>query len=100
MIVEERCYVLHPTHSTADYLEVFRRDGLELQRRILGGLLGYFTTEVGELNAIVSLWEYPSFEERQRRRAALAAEPAWQAYLRGVRPMIATMSNRLMLRAV
>lgn len=100
MIVEQRRYVLHATYSTADYLEVFRRDGLELQRRTLGGLLGYFTTEIGELNAIVSLWEYPSFEERQRRRATLAADPAWQAYLRQVRPMIASMTNHLMLRAV
>ena len=72
MIVEERCYVLHSTWTVGDYLEVFRRDGLELQREHLGGLLGYFTTEVGELNAIVSLWEYASFEDRMRRRAALA----------------------------
>ena len=100
MIVEERCYVLHPNWSTNDYLEVFRREGLDLQRRTLGGLVGYFTTEVGELNAVVSLWEYQSFEDRQRRRAALAAEPAWQDYLKKVRPMISSMSNRLMVRAV
>ena len=100
MFVEERCYVLHPTWSVNDYLAVFRRDGLEIQREALGGLLGYFTTEVGELNAIVSLWQYESFEDRQRRRAALAANPAWQNYLTQVRPMIQSMSNRLMLRAV
>ena len=100
MIVEERCYVLHATVTVNDYLEVFRRDGLALQRETLGGLIGYFTTEVGELNAIVSLWEYPSFDERQRRRDALAAHPAWQQYLKQVRPMIRSMSNRLMNRAV
>jgi hypothetical protein len=100
MIIEERCYVLHPTSSTHDYLDVFRLDGLELQRGILGGLIGYFTTEVGELNAIVSLWEYDSFEERQKRRAALAADPGWQNYLKQVRPMISSMSNRLLNRAL
>jgi hypothetical protein len=100
MIVEERCYVLHPTVTVNDYLEVFRREGLEIQRQTLGGLIGYFTIEVGELNAIVSLWEYPSFEDRLRRREALAADPAWQRYLRQVRPMISSMSNRLMNRAV
>lgn len=100
MIVEERCYVLHPTYSVNDYLEVFRRDGLAVQRDTLGGLLGYFTTEVGELNAIVSLWQYDSFEERSRRRALLAGDQGWQNYLKQVRPMIATMSNRLLNRAV
>lgn len=100
MIVEERCYVLHPTSSPADYMAVFRRDGQELQTRILGGLIGYFTVEVGELNAVVSLWQYDSFEERQRRRALLAAEPGWHAYLGQVRPMIQSMSNRLLNRAI
>lgn len=100
MIVEERCYVLRPTFSPADYLAIYHRDGRELQTRILGGLLGYFTTEVGELNAIVSLWEYESFEERQRRRGLLTAEPGWQGYLAQVRPMIQSMSNRLLNRAI
>jgi hypothetical protein len=100
VITEERCYVLHPIYSPSDYLAVYRRDEQELQTRILGGLQGYFTTEIGELNAIVSLWDYETFEERQRRRSLLAAEPAWQAYLSQVRPMIKSMSNRLMLRAI
>ena len=100
MIIEERCYVLHPIYSVNDYMEVFRRDGLEAQRATLGGLIGYFTTEVGELNAIVSLWQYDSFEERQRRRADLASQPGWQAYLKQVRPMISSMSNRLLNRTI
>jgi hypothetical protein len=100
MIIEERCYVLHATFTVNDYLDVFRREGLEIQQRTLGGLIGYFTTEVGELNAIVSLWEYASFDERLRRREALAADPAWQRYLTQVRPMISSMTNRLMNRAV
>ncbi|KPQ05402.1 MAG: NIPSNAP protein [Rhodobacteraceae bacterium HLUCCA12] len=100
MLVEERCYVLHPTYSPADYLKVYRSHGYALQSEILGGLQGYFTTEVGQLNAIVSLWEYESFESRQERRARLASEPGWQDYLEKVRPMIAQMSNRLMLRAI
>lgn len=100
MIIEERCYVLHPTFSPADFLAVYRRDGQELQTRILGGLLGYFTSEIGELNAIISLWEYESFEERQKRRGLLAAEPGWHVYLDQVRPMIQSMSNRLLNRAI
>lgn len=96
MIIEERCYVLHATYSPQDFLTIFRRDGLDIQRSTLGGLMGYYVTEVGELNAIVSLWQYETFEDRQRRRGALAAEPQWQEYLKQVRPMIRTMHNKLM----
>lgn len=97
MLIEERCYVLHATSSPADFMAAYRRSGgMELQTRILGGLVGYYATEIGELNAIVSIWRYESFEERLSRRAQLAAEPGWQAYLGEVRPMIKSMSNRLM----
>tara|TARA_R110002020_G_scaffold109430_16_gene253187 strand:+ start:52625 stop:52927 length:303 start_codon:yes stop_codon:yes gene_type:complete len=100
LITEERCYVLKPTFSPKDYFEIFNAHGRDLQLETLGGLIGYFTTEVGELNAIVSLWEYESFEERQRRRARLAAEPGWQTYLEKIRPMLQTMNNRLLVRAI
>jgi hypothetical protein len=69
---------------------------MELQKKILGNMLGYFTTEIGELNAFVHLWGYESFEERSRRRTLLAAEPAWQEYLAQIRPMLQSMSNRLL----
>ncbi len=100
MLIEERCYVLHATSSPADFMAAYRRSGgMELQTRILGGLVGYCATEIGaELNAIVSLWRYDSFEDRLKRRALLAAEPGWQRYLDEVRPMIRSMSNRLMNR--
>ena len=32
----------------------------ELQQRILGNLIGYFTTEIGMLNQSVHLWGYTS----------------------------------------
>lgn len=99
-LFEERCYVLHANWSPEDFLKAFRPEALEIQRNTLGGLVGYFSVEVGELNAIVSLWEYPSFEERAIRRARLAADPRWQSYLAVVRPMIRSMSNRLMTRQI
>lgn len=95
-LIEERMYVLHTQYGPKDYLDIYKAEGLKLQSEILGGLSGYFTTEIGELNAIVSLWRYDSFEERQRRRAALAKEPQWTAYLDKVRPMIKSMTNRLL----
>ena len=97
MLIEERHYLLKPEFTTAAYLDIFVSSGaLDLQRRILSNLLGYFTTEIGELNALVHLWGYDSFEERARRRALLAAEPVWQDYLVKIRPMLQSMNNRLL----
>jgi len=97
MLIEERCYVLKGDYTPAMYIEIYRQTGaLELQQRVLGRLLGFFTTEIGELNALVHLWGYDSFEERLRRRTLLAADPLWQAYLGRIRPMLQSMNNRLL----
>ena len=97
MLVEERCYLLRMPYGPPDYLKLYEAEGLETQRAFLGKLLGYFHTEVGELNSMVHLWGYDSFEDRARRRALLAADSGWQRYLDRVRPMIASMSNRLLI---
>jgi hypothetical protein len=97
MIVEERTYVLSPAYALNDYMEPYRTIGLPVQREILGGLMGGYTTEVGELHALVHLWAYRSFEDRLERRARLAAHPQWQQCLAIIRPMIRTMHNRLLI---
>ena len=99
MIVEERRYVLQMPYGPQDYLMLYETEGLEIQRAALGRLLGYFHTEVGHLNTMIHLWGYDSYEDRMRRRTALAANPAWQRYLDRIRPMIASMSNQLLVPA-
>lgn len=94
-LVEERCYALHSQYSPTDFFGAYEKLGRTIQTQTLGGLLGFYATEIGELNSVVSLWSYVSFEDRQRRRAELAAMPEWKAYLEVVRPMIRTMNNRL-----
>lgn len=100
MLVEERSYALRADASPQKYLEAYREMGMDIQKKTLGGLIGYYVVEVGDINTIVSLWRYASFEDRQARRQALAASPQWQAYLGVVRPMIQSMSNKLMSQVV
>lgn len=95
-IIEERCYVLHTQYGPKEYFDAYERLGRKAQTETLGGLIGYYVTEVGELNAIVSLWRYDSFEDRQTRRAELSQNPQWQEYLQIVRSMIRSMENRLL----
>ena len=71
MVIEMRTYKLKPGTSAA-YLKIYAEKGMEVHRRVLGNLIGYFTTEIGDINQVIHLWGYDSFEDRQRRRAELA----------------------------
>ena len=96
MIVEERIYTIAAGQLPA-YLEAYTAGPLDLQKRILGNLIGYFQTDFGPLSTLVHLWGYDSLDERSRRRAELAKEPEWQAYLKLCTPLIVKMENRLLL---
>ena len=98
MIVEQRTYTLE-VGNVPTYLAMYQAEGIDIQRRILGNMLGYFSTEVGTLNQIIHMWGYDSFEERLRRRAALGAEPAWQAYVAKLRPLILKQENKILIHA-
>ncbi len=70
MIVEERCYTVKPG-TVHVYYQDYQPRGLEIQTRILGNLIGYFHTEIGEINQIVHLWGY-EFAGRARAAARFA----------------------------
>jgi hypothetical protein len=95
MIVEERIYTMHPGR-TADYLAAYEQEGLAIQSRILGSMLGYYTTEIGELNLVIHLWAYENLADRELRRAKLAADAGWKSYVKKIQPMILTQKNRIL----
>ena len=59
-------------------------------------MFGYFSTEVGTQNQIVHLWWYENFEDREKRRAQMAADPGWQAYIGKVRQFLSYQETRIM----
>ncbi|WP_326537352.1 NIPSNAP family protein [Pseudorhodoferax sp.] len=79
MIYELRTYTAEPGR-TAEFLKLYEAMALPLQTRYLGGLLGFYVTEIGPLNQIVHLWRFASLADREQRRAALEADPAWHHY--------------------
>jgi len=95
MIVEMRTYALHPG-QVANYLRLYEAEGLETQSRILGRLLGYYSTEIGDVNQVVHLWAYDNFEERTKRRAALFADPVWLAYIPKIVGMIVAQESKIL----
>ncbi len=96
MIVEERTYTLHPGKTVA-YLKAYEEVGLDVQRAILGNLIGYFTTEIGTLNQIVHMWGYEDMADRQARRSKLLEDPTWQSYVETIRPLVIHQENRILV---
>jgi NIPSNAP len=96
VIVEMREYTLHPG-KVPEYLKLYEQEGLAIQRRILGRMVGYYSTEVGpSINQIIHLWAYDSLDDRIARRRQLQADPGWQAYVEKMRPMLAAQTNRIL----
>lgn len=98
MIVEQRVYELKPG-ALHEFLKSYEAEGLPLQSEALGRLLGYFVSEVGELNRVMQLWGFDSYEERARRRAALSADPQWRAFLGKVVHLVVSQRNELLTPA-
>lgn len=96
MIVELRTYTLHPG-KVPDFLRIYVAEGLEVQTRVLGNLLGYYTTEVGTINQFVHLWGYASFEDRLQRRAQLMKDAGWQRYLEQIMPLLQLQESKILI---
>ncbi|MFP6561816.1 NIPSNAP family protein [Paraburkholderia sp. B3] len=95
MYYEIRTYRIK-TGAVPAYLKLVEEEGIELQKQYLGQLVGYFFSEIGPQNQIVHIWAYPGLDERERRRAALAADPAWQAFAPKIQALMEEMENKIM----
>jgi NIPSNAP protein len=96
MIVEQRDYHVF-TGKLTDLVRLYETEGIELQQRYLGNLLGVFTTDIGALSTYTSMWGYDSFAEREERRARLQADDTWKTFLDKIQPLIHTQHNRILI---
>ena len=95
MIVEERNYAFAPA-DLGRFLSLYEKEGVHIHQRILGNLIGYFRTEVGDdLNEVVHLWGFTDLNERAVRRAALWSDPEWLEFA-ARSPVPVRMRNRLL----
>ena len=58
-----------------------KNSGKAPQSRHLGAPIAFLTTETGNPNEYVHIWMYEDAGDRERRRAAMQADPDWQAFL-------------------
>ena len=78
------------------FVSTYEVYGLPLQKKYLGQFLGYFTSDIGELNHVVALWGYDSLDERDRARSAMMQDPEWQAFLNKVTDLIDVQNSRIL----
>jgi len=86
MVVEQRTYTFKPLR-TRDFLALYERAALPLQKKYLGHLIGFFVSDVGPLNQVVHLWAFDSLGDRERRRQAMEEDPQWPGYLEALREL-------------
>jgi hypothetical protein len=96
MIVEQRRYSLVPGGPAA-YLRAWKASGRGPQVRHLGEPLGVYVVEVGALNTLVYLWRFDDAADRERRRAALAADEEFAEFRRSVRELMVAQHTELLV---
>ncbi len=97
MIVDLRIYKCKPTKMN-DWVALYKEMAWPLQQKYLGRCLGWYTTVEGELNCVVHLWAYESQGDREKRRGAMQADPAWGAFVKrsAEQDLLLAQENRIL----
>ena len=77
MVYELRVYKCMPGRK-ADVLARFRTHTMRLFAKHGVQVVGFWDTLVGEIDELVYITKFPSWEERERRWGAFQADPEWQ----------------------
>lgn len=97
MILDLRIYTVQP-NRVPEFLEIYKTKAWPLQQKYLGRCMGWYVTVEGQLNQVVHTWAYDSQADRETRRNAMAADPAWGDYLKAVAEarVLVQMENRIL----
>lgn len=81
MIFDHRTYTVGHGKMN-EYLKRYETYALPVHQRHLGGLVGFYVSDIGPLNQVVHIWSFDSIDDRERKRAAVAADPEWAEFLK------------------
>ncbi len=80
MLLDHRTYTCRPG-TIRKQLALYEKYGMVPQKRHFGEPLAFLVTETGDVNTYVHIWVYEDANDRMKKRAAMMADPEWQAYL-------------------
>ena len=100
MLFDVRTYTCRPG-SIKQHMALYVETGMVPQKRHLGEPLFYGTCETGDPNQYVHIWVYENAADRESKRAAMWADPDWQAYVAasGEAGWLVKQENKLMVNA-
>jgi len=81
MILDHRTYTCRPG-TIKKHMKLYEEFGWGPQSRHLGQPVVYAATETGNVNSYVHIWVYEDAADRAQKRAAMAADPEWQEFLK------------------
>lgn len=93
-IFELRSYTLLPGHLM-DW-EQHWRAGLKARKNVMEGVGAWFT-QIGELNRVHYLWQFPDLRARQVAREKSWGEKGWSGTVHKTVPLIQRMESRIMV---
>lgn len=97
MLLDVRTYTCRPG-MIKKHLALYEKMGKAAQTKHLGQPFAYLVTESGNPNQYLHIWQYENAADREKRRAAMQADPEWQAYLEESTKLgaLVTQQNALM----
>ncbi|HXP96018.1 MAG TPA: NIPSNAP family protein [Telmatospirillum sp.] len=96
MYFEMRTYTIH-MGKLKEYLKHFEEVGLPIISKY-ATLVGYWYTDIGELNQLIHIWAYESLDDRVKKRAALYQDQDWQTkFMPKALPMLEKQENKILL---
>ncbi|KAI9662107.1 MAG: hypothetical protein M1831_002803 [Alyxoria varia] len=93
-IFELRSYTLHPGNLLE--WEQHWRKGLEARKQIMEGVGAWFV-QIGDLNTVHHLWQFPNLEERKRNREMSWGIEGWSDTVHRTVPLIQRMRSRVLM---
>ena len=81
MIYDHRTYTCRPG-TIKKHMSLYQEHGWAAQSKHLGYPAVYGNVETGDVNSYIHIWVYKDAADRAAKRAAMAADPDWQTYLK------------------
>jgi hypothetical protein len=81
MLLDHRTYRCKPG-TLPKYVALYEEHGKATQVKHLGQPVAHLIAESGSLNTLVHIWAYENAGDREKRRAGMQADPAWQNFLK------------------
>ena len=98
MIYELRTYTLKPG-TVPQFSEIFEKELRPVSTRHHLNLVGFWHTEIGELNQVVHLWAFEDLNQRAEQREAFLKDPALAQVLPKIRDMQVHQESKILMPA-